>query len=156
MWDAEDPCSPNTPCEPESSFPTFPRKHHGLCLRGLRSFGIYLSRPMFFNLLLVLAQKPFLGFLLLDSRHAGKFFKVSHSLSTAASASRIFICLRDRNGFVQQCGLHDPFSRSLECGIFVIHELPFHAHESSCEFLSWHGICFPPMRIALLLLWRYL
>ena len=32
------------------------------------------------------------------------------------------------------CGLHDPFSHFLECGIFVIHELRFYVHKSSYEF----------------------
>ena len=142
---------------------------HGLCMFGtsfphwnsLDDMRSKMNRPSFLMCL-------FNNFLLtLDSRNAGKFLNLSHSLSTAASASAMFIawgirmvCAQDwseskKYTLCQQYGFPNLLSRSLGCGIFVIHELRFHAHNRLMQFVvAWN--CFLPLFTALLLQWRYL
>ena len=88
MCDAEDPCSVNTAHEPESSFTTSPRS----TTRPLYVLHNELFLPSFCACSITSCL-----LLIFDSCHAGKFFS-SHSLSTSAFASEVFIAWCRKKG----------------------------------------------------------
>ena len=82
VCDAEDPCSVNNAYEPESSFTTSPRETTRLWnFFSNPNSPAKMKRISFF---FCACSVTFCVLFIFNSRHAGKFFKLSHSSSTAA------------------------------------------------------------------------